>query len=143
MKKRELIRRWGILFLTFALITGTVSVPSYTVHAGEADSHNTSGEEYAQEAEPEPEPEPEPETPSEGDDGGDNAGTGGGGSPAQSDDDEGGDYANTGNTGADGGSTTGGAAGTTEGEFDSQSRAECIRPLSSESWLGNSIFAPV
>ena len=120
MKKRELIRRWGILFLSLALITGTVSVPSYTVHAGEADSHNTSGEEYAQEAEPEPEPEPEPETPSEGDDGGDNAGTGGGGSPAQSDDDEGGDYANTGNTGADGGSTTGGAAGTTEGESGSE-----------------------
>ncbi len=118
MKKRELIRRWGILFLSLALITGTVSVPSCIVFADEAGSQNTGGEEYAQEVEPEPEP--EPETPSEGDDGGDNAGTGGGGSPAQSDDDEGGDYANTGNTGADGGSTTGGAAGTTEGESGSE-----------------------
>ena len=37
MKKRELIRRWGILFLSFMIMSGTASVPSYTVYAGEMD----------------------------------------------------------------------------------------------------------
>ena len=78
MKKRELIRRWGILFLSFSLITGTASVPSYTVNAAEAGSYETGGGEIA--PEPEPDPEPEPEPGGGGDDGGeDNSGTGGGG----------------------------------------------------------------
>ena len=77
MKKRELIRRWGILFLSFSLITGTASVPSYTVNAAEAGSYETGGGEIA--PEPEPDPEPEPEPGGGGDDGGeDNSGTGGG-----------------------------------------------------------------
>ena len=61
MKKRELIRRWGILFLSFSLITGTASVPSYTVTAADAGSYGTDSGEIAPEPEPEPEPEPDPE----------------------------------------------------------------------------------
>ena len=100
MKKRELIRRWGILFLSFMIMSGTASVPSYTVYAGEMDGLSTDGGEVAPEPEPEPDPAPEPDTPSvvdnggTGDDGGDNgggnngngednSGTGAGGSPAQ------------------------------------------------------------
>ena len=111
MKKRELIRRWGILFLSFSLITGTASVPSYTVNAAEAGSYETGGGEIAPEAEPDPEPEPEPG--GGGDDGGeDNSGTGGGGSPAQPGDDENGDDSGTGTTGgAGGGNTTGNTSG--------------------------------
>ena len=115
MKKRELIRRWGILFLSFSLITGTASVPSYTVNAAEAGSYETGGGEIA--PEPEPDPEPEPEPGGGGDDGGeDNSGTGGGGSPAQPGDDENGDDSGddsgTGTTGgAGGGNTTGNTSG--------------------------------
>ena len=137
MKKRELIRRWGILFLSFMIMSGTASVPSYTVYAGEMDGLSTDGGEIAPESEPNPEPDPapEPDTPSvvdnggTGDDGGDNgggnngngednSGTGGGGSPAQSDDggsgDDNGGGDGTGTTGDnDGGSTTGGYTGNT------------------------------
>ena len=124
MKKRELIRRWGILFLSFMIMSGTAFVPSYTVYADEADGLSTDGGEIA----PESEPNPEPETPpvvddgggtggdngntegsgNTGDDGsgGDNSGTGGGGSPAQSDDGGNGDDNG-------GGSTTGGYTGNT------------------------------
>ena len=128
MKKRELIRRWGILFLSFSLITGTASVPSYTVNAAEAGSYETGGGEIAPEPEPDPEPEPEPGGGGDdggednsgtggGDDGGeDNSGTGGGGSPAQPGDDENGDDSGddsgTGTTGgAGGGNTTGNTSG--------------------------------
>lgn len=140
MKKRELIRRWGILFLSFMIMSGTASVPSYTVYADEADGLSTDGGEIA----PESEPNPEPETPpvvddgggtggdngntegggNTGDDGsgGDNSGTGGGGSPAQSDDGGNGDDNGGGNGDGNssgttddngGGSTTGGYTGNT------------------------------
>ena len=124
MKKRELIRRWGILFLSFSLITGTASVPSYTVNAAEAGSYETGGGEIAPEPEPDPEPEPEPGGGGDdggednsgtggGDDGGeDNSGTGGGGSPAQPGDDENGDDSgDDSGTGTTGGNTTGNTSG--------------------------------
>ncbi len=119
MKKRELIRRWGILFLSFSLITGTASVPSYTVTAADAGSYGTDSGEIAPEPEPEPEPEPDPEPDpgpgGGGDDGGeDNSGTGGGGSPAQTGGDENGDDSGTG--GAGGGNTTGSTTGNTAGD---------------------------
>lgn len=117
MKKRELIRRWGILFLSFSLITGTASVPSYTVTAADAGSYGTDSGEIAPEPEPEPEPDPEPDPGpgGGGDDGGeDNSGTGGGGSPAQTGGDENGDDSGTG--GAGGGNTTGSTTGNTAGD---------------------------
>lgn len=119
MKKRELIRRWGILFLSFSLITGTASVPSYTVTAADAGSYGTGSGEIAPELEPEPEPDPEPDPGpgGGGDDGGeDNSGTGGGGSPAQTGGDENGDDSGTGTTGGAGdGNTTGSTSGNTAG----------------------------
>ena len=165
MKKRELIRRWGILFLSFMIMSGTASVPSYTVYAGEMDGLSTDGGEVAPEPEPEPEPDPapEPDTPSvvdnggTGDDGGDNgggnngngednSGTGGGGSHAQSDDggsgDDNGGGDGTGTTGDnDGGSTTGGYTGNTSEGYTSEEIAAGDGETSARSSTGKTAAA--
>ena len=108
MKKRELIRRWGIMFLSFIIMSGTASVPSYAVYANEAENFGTDVE-VAPEPEPEPDPDPEPPTVVDnggtGDSGGDSGNTGDDGNTEGS-----GNTGDNGNTGDDG--NTGGDGNT-------------------------------
>ena len=148
MKRKELVKRWGIVFLSMMVTLGTAAAPSHAVYAAEDIGSEAAAEESVPEPDPQPEPPANPEPPADpepsadpepdveeggdsGEDGGDDSGTGGGEAPAQTDE---GDPEPAGD---DGGETV---TGSTEGDSSDsaeESTSDSTEGSASDSTEGN------
>ena len=142
MKRKELLKRWGIVILSAMVMAGTAAAPLHTVYASEAGEGTSGGENGEGGGKSDPgadsQSDPEPEGGQAGndgsDDGDDNSGTGGGGTPSEPEGgdpgDEGSGQGNSGGTssgsttGSSAGSSTGSSSDTEDGDDDGQDPSE-------------------